>query len=640
MLVKGIIGLGFIILFLWQGQTYAQKPTTTSPQDATKSTAKDNFLYGAWRLARDEYLELLKKDSVNALYNYRAGICYLQLFEDRDKAVFYLERALRFKTTEKDAPFMLAKAYHLDYKFDQAVQKYNEAISSSTDLELIARAKLYIDMCHTAKKMIQNPLKNIRIENLGAHVNSPEPDYYPFLKDDYSELYFTTRRSKGNPGYLTWDGLYTADIFHTTDKDGEWTKAKSLGGAVSTSNDEEIVGLTPDGDVMFINFFDFKIKDDVQMADKVNKQFKKPESIPDPVSISSAQEISACFTPDKEGLYFASDRPEGKGGLDIYYTKRLPTGAWAPPINVAELNTMFDDAYPHIVRNGETMYFSSEGHGGIGGYDIYKCQWDTSTKTWTKIQNIGYPLNTPENDYNITIDNTGRHGYISTFRKEDSMGDVDIYEVTFLDVEPRVSTVVTRLYYLAPIDYKNYQTFITCEKDGVKKKFVPEYMPDTTQWKVIDRKTETIKEGMEYKTFITLEKNKVSKTYPLDKIPADYHTYTFVNIDSKLVPIKDFKLQNMPQTTKVYINDGTVTVYDDHQQKKLGEFNVSSKNKRAIMALYEGKHKATIEAEGFKDIVTDIIVPGKSSYQFKFEKEIELTPLKKPKAEHYLNLPK
>lgn len=68
-------------------------------------------------------IALLQKDSTNALYNYRVGICYLQLFEDRGKAVFYLERAIKYKTTEKDAPFMLAKAYHLNYKFDEAIQK-------------------------------------------------------------------------------------------------------------------------------------------------------------------------------------------------------------------------------------------------------------------------------------------------------------------------------------------------------------------------------------------------------------------------------------------------------------------------------------------------------------------------------------
>lgn len=165
-------------------------------------------------------------------------------------------------------------------------------------------------------------------------------------------------------------------------------------------------------------------------------------------------------------------------------------------------------------------------------------------------------------------------------------------------------------------------------------------MPDTTVWKVIDRKTETTKEGMEYKTLITIEKNKVSKVFPLEKLPLDHHTYNFVNIESKLLPIKDFKLQNMPQTVKVYLDQGTVTVYDLHQQKKQGEFNVSSKNKRAIMALYEGKHKALVQAEGFKDLSTEIYISGKSSYQFKTEKEFELIPLDKVKSVHYLSLPK
>lgn len=612
------------------------KPTS----DPSKATAKDNFVFGAWRLAQQEYLALLKTDSTNAQYNYRTGICYLQLFEDRKKAVFYLEKAIKYKTGEKDAPFMLAKAYHLDYQFDHAIQKYNEAIASSTDQGLIERAKLYIEMCHTAKKMLENPRKNIEIKNAGPSINSVDPDYLPYIQEDHAVIYFTTRRSKGNPGYLSWDGLYTSDIFLATDKDGEWTKSRAIGGSVGTSNDEEIVGLSPDGEVMFINFFDFKTKEDVQITEKINKQFKKPESIADPVSLSNSVEISGCLTPDKQGLYFSSNRAGGKGGLDIYYSKKLPTGQWSAPVNVEELNSPYDDSYPHMVSSGQTMYFSSEGHGSMGGYDIFYCQWDTSEKKWTDIKNIGFPINTPENDYNISIDNTGRSGYISTFRKEDSMGDLDIYEVTFLDVDPRVSTVVAKLFYQAPIDYQNYQTFITCEKEGIKKKFIPEYMPDTSVWKVIERKTETVKPGSEYKTFITLEKSGVSKVYPLEKLPTDHKTYKFINIESKTVPIKDFKLALLPTQTKVYLDQGSIDLLDLKSNQKIAEFVVSSKNQRIIMALSEGKNKITIKAEGFKPLATEMSVPGKSSYEFKVDREFELIPEKKIPAVHYTKIPK
>lgn len=616
----------------------AQSKSTIS-QDANKSTAKDNFVFGAWRLARQEYLALLKEDSTNAQYNYRVGICYLQLFEDRNKAVHYLKKAIKYKTTEKDAPFMLAKAYHLNYEFKQAIEKYNEAISSSTDLVLIERAKLYIDMCHTAQKMVENPLKEIEIKNLGPNVNSPEPDYLPYLQEDHSVLFFTTRRTKGNPGYLAWDGLYTSDIFLTTDKEGEWSKARAIGGAVGSSNDEEIVGLSPDGEAMFINFFDFKTKEDIQWSQKINKQYKKPESMADPVSLPNSQEISACLTKDKQAVYFASNRVGGKGGLDIYFTRRLPNGGWAIPVNVEELNTPFDDAYPNIVSSGDKMYFSSEGHGSMGGYDIFSCQWDTTTKKWINIQNIGYPLNTPENDYNITFDNTGRTAYISTFRKQDSMGDVDIYEVTFLDVESRVSTVIAQLYYNAPIDYQNYQTFVFCQKNGITKKFIPEYMPDTNEWKVLERKVEILKPGLEYKTYITLQKGGIKTTYPIEKLPADHKTYEFVNIESKPLPIKDFKLALLPTHTKVYLSEGKIDLFDD-QGKKTASFNVSPNNKRVVMVLHEGSNDVKFNVEGFKSLASEIHVPGKSSYQFKLDKEFELVPLDKAPAVHYSKISK
>ncbi len=622
----------FLLLFL----KFAYLSTQTITAD--KTVAKDNFIYGNWPAALKEYLKLLEKDSNDATYNYRAGICYLQMFTDRDKAVYHLEKAVKYKVGEKDAAFMLAKAYHLNYNFDQAIVKYNEAINSSTDQNLIKRARQYIEMCNYAKKMIENPLKKIEIKNLGANVNSPEPDYTPYLDEKHSALYFSTRRSKGNPGYVAADGLVTSDIFYCTDLDGEWSKSKSMAGGISTSNDEEIVGLTPEGNTMFLNYFDFVVKDDVLISDKQGKQFKKPVLLPSPVNTSTSREYTGCYHPKEEMIFFSSDKPGGKGGLDIYYTKKIGEGIWTQPVNVEELNTPFDDAFPHIMSDGETMYFASEGHHSMGGFDIFQCKWDTTYKKWVNIENIGYPINTVENDYHIAFDNTGRTAYISSFREHDTQGDLDIYEVTFLDVEPRISTVVGKLYYLAPIDYTDYIEFVTCEKEGVKKRFVQEYLPDDT-WKIIDQKREAIKEGFEYITYITLEKDGVTKIFTLDKLPDDHKSYRFINIESKLLPKKNYKKDpSLPPHTKVYIDDGNIDAFDLRTGNKEGEYHVSKKSKRFVMALHEGEHELMIKLDGYEDLKTSVKVPGKSSYQFKIDREFQLTPKSPPAPIHYKNL--
>ncbi len=640
--ISSFLGIFIFAVFLSLPIFKVNAQVNPQQQPGDKAAAKDNYLYGDWKAAMLEYETLLKKDSTNATYNYRAGICYLQTYTNRKKAIEHLEKAIKYKVSEKDAPFMLAKAYHLDMQFDMAIEKYKVALKTTVDPNLINRAKLYVQMCENGKKMVANPLKNIKIENLGPDINSPEPDYYPFIDEVQSTLFFSTKRSKGNSGYLAWDGLYSSDIFISNEKDGKWGKPRTIGGAVGTPQDEEIVGLTPDASHLIINFFDFIIKDDIMVSEKQGKQYKKPELFSLLIDNPATKETSGCFLPDKKTLYFSSTRAGGKGGIDIWMSKKLPTGDWSDPINLDYLNTEWDDAFPHVSSDGNTMFFASEGYESMGGYDIYKCQWDTATKKWINIKNMGYPINSVFNDYNISMDITGRTGYISTFRKENSVGDLDIFEVTFLNVEPRISSVIGKLYYSVPIDYNDYQEFITYEKNGVKKRFVPTYLPDTLQWKFIKKEKEMLKPGTEYKSFVTVKKGETTKVFSTEKIPTDIKGYEFVNIDHKLSPIKNYqpKSSSLPKETRIFFSEAFIKVFEKESNKKVGEYRPNPANNRFLMALSEGNYILKIEADGFKPEELSLSVLGKSSYKFQFEKDFPLTPIKAPESINYTEIPK
>ena len=125
--------------------------------------------------------------------------------------------------------------------------------------------------------------------------------------------------------------------------------------------------------------------------------------------------------------------------------RKLPTGQWAEPQNLGPtVNTEYDEDFPNLFYDGKTLYFASIGHNSIGGYDIFKSKWNPDKNNWSVPENIGYPVNTPEDNLTISFTNDQRHGYISTWR-EDSHGDLDIYKVIFKDRDPRETVIKSKI---------------------------------------------------------------------------------------------------------------------------------------------------------------------------------------------------
>ncbi len=117
--------------------------------------------------------------------------------------------------------------------------------------------------------------------------------------------------------------------------------------------------------------------------------------------------------------------------------KKLPTGLWGNPVNMGSvLNTPYNEAFPRVSDDERTLYFSSKGHNSMGGYDIFKSEWDTSNNVWGEPVNIGFPINTPDDNMNFTLAKNQHDGYISMWRK-DGLGDLDIYKIIFNDVDGR-----------------------------------------------------------------------------------------------------------------------------------------------------------------------------------------------------------
>ncbi|MCI5058232.1 MAG: hypothetical protein MRY83_19130 [Flavobacteriales bacterium] len=609
-------------------------PLAKSQDEGDKALAKEHFEYGNWKLALEENEALLKEDKKSPVYNYRIGICHLQL-RDYKEAIRYLDASIVHGTYEKRAPFMLAKAYHMDYQFDKAIEKYTAAIQTTGDDDLVNRAKRYIEMCEDAPNIMADSLKNISIKNAGDAINSEAPDYLPYIAPDESYLYFNTKRSKGNNGYDPGNGFYTADPFIALEKRGEWDKVKSLGAPVVTTDVDELTGVSPNGKILLINRINNEIRDDIFLSKKVGKRFSEPQIMMLPVNTPN-KEFSGTITNDGNTIYFCSDRGEGEGGMDIYRSKRLPTGDWALAEPIEALNSEWDELHPHLSYDGSKMYFASEGHTGMGGFDIFVSEWDSITSNWGKPKNIGYPINDVDDDFIISFTKEGRYAYTSKYMK-DSKGDLDIYRITFEDVEPRTAAFVGNIHYKAPVDYTNFQEFLIYEKDGKPQRFTKDYTPNPEEWKFVSKEKKEVKPGYKYVLYATFDYNGQDKTFTAEKIPQGDPRYKFKSVSIKLMPIKNYRpiSKNAPKEIDMRIKTAFIRVHDE-EGNIFGEYVPSPNSGRYVVILPEDrKFKMTLMSDGFEDYVQDIEVIGKGSFKKISKKDILLKPTREPEKVHY-----
>ena len=407
----------------------------------SKREADELFSLENFESAAHEYTLLLEEDPTNVHYNYNAAICYLNLNEDKSLAIEHLEKVMAYSPNNADAFYFLGKAYQYSYKFEDAIlyfTKFKQFVDGKNDNKRFVE----LDIQHCKNAMILNDTKNdqVKLTNLGKHVNSIYDDYYPFVPKDERYIVFNSNRDFES---LTKENgeQYTNVYMSKTDR-GNFGKAKKLVGKLNTDDgDEQVVGLSSDGNHITVYKENYKILGDLFQAKITSKgEIKKLRKFNDNVN-SKYTEIAGSMNEEFNRFYFASDRPGGLGGVDIYYCNKLPNGKWGKAINAGNaVNTKYDEDFPNTSPDGNWLYFSSKGHNSGGGYDIFKTKIEADRKSFSTPTNLGFPINTPEDDMNLRISENGRFGYLSTYRKG-GLGGLDIYRVTFKTVPPR-NTVV------------------------------------------------------------------------------------------------------------------------------------------------------------------------------------------------------
>jgi len=442
-----------LILFLVHGILWSQEEVKitkkhfktgveTGYKEAWKSIKEGNKYYeqgkGTYDLARDHYLFAHQYNSENAQLNYKLGACYLYT-DDKYNAIDYLQKAYFLDPeVSTDIHLLLGKAYHLVLEFDDAIEHYNahnEKLDAKEKVEYAGHLAKYLSECRFGKELSQEPLRVI-IQNLGQDVNSRHDDYNPMFAKDDTALFFTSRRpfgkrTKRNP----LDNKFNEDIYRSGVSNSGFKSAVRLKKPYNTSHNDALVSVSPDGNTLFI-YRGHEDGGSIEFSDfnpKKNK-WRSPKSIPGKMN-SKEGETSACLSPDgKEFYYVSKNKDLTMGGKDIMVSRLDRKGKWGKPQNLSrDINTVFDEEGVFITSDGSYLYFSSQGHNSMGGYDVFRSR-RLENGVWDKPENMGYPINSPDDELFFIMDQGGIYGYYSAIR-EGGLGAKDIYKVIFLGSE-------------------------------------------------------------------------------------------------------------------------------------------------------------------------------------------------------------
>ena len=419
--------------------------TVAAPAQAQSSrkdlkTGNKFFEQENYRAAIPYYEKVLAKDPNNAKALFNAGISYMSF--DKEKASDYIYKAQKLKPkVSKDVEYWLGRVDHLNYNFDEAIahfQAYNATLKKNDQ----RKEELAQLIMHSKNAKVQfNSPKDIFVKNLGPTINTQYSEHSPVISSDDKVLIFTSRGdnvtgANGKPSdaknkSIAADGEYYEDIFEATRIDDEnWQKPRSLSGVLNGKGHDASIQLFDNDSKMLMYRNDNN--GDIFVTDKSGGDWTAPKPLDSNIN-SKAFESDAFITPDGLTLYFSTGKYSEDGTLDLYMSTRTSTGAdWGPARTLgANINTKFDDDSPYLSKDGKTLYFSSRGHNTMGGYDIFKSEYDEAGRKWGPAQNMGYPINTPDDDSYYRLSPDGSYAYLSSYRIG-GYGEKDIYTINYI----------------------------------------------------------------------------------------------------------------------------------------------------------------------------------------------------------------
>jgi outer membrane protein OmpA-like peptidoglycan-associated protein/tetratricopeptide (TPR) repeat protein len=382
---------------------------TVKSQDIKKikqlyKEAETHLLYEEYEEALPLYNEMVSEGWENSNVYLSIGMCYLNMQTDVSDAIPYLEKAVlnvspnykegnyKEESAPEEAWFYLAKSYRISGQFDKAIDAYQKfkLYLGVADVYYLDFVDLQIRTCEIAKNMMNTPV-NFIAEQLS--INQDGENYYPAIAGDEKSIAFTAYQEVRDEdlGDLYFEVIYNAEF------DGHvWKKPQDISQELASDGYFPTSHLSYGGDYLLLYRDDYG-NGNIYFSQKESGSWNPIERMPKQIS-SRFNETHASISKDGNTMFFVSDRPGGYGYKDIYKVVKDSKGRWGVPENLGDvINTPFEEETAFLAEDGKTLYFASEAHQSMGGYDIFKSVLDESG-SWSEPQNLGYPINSASDD--------------------------------------------------------------------------------------------------------------------------------------------------------------------------------------------------------------------------------------------------
>lgn len=398
-----------------------------------------------WK-ALEQFEKAYKFNPKSAELNFKMGVCYAHS-SYKEKCVSYFEEA--YKLNPEVHPFMnyyMGFAKQLQYKFDEARKFYEKFEMEYKKADRFSKfVKQRKSECIAGKKIHADPIR-AWVDHV-PEVSSEYNDYAPSVTMDGEDMILTSDRPNSHtPNEV---GKYDDDIYTTTFENGKWQKPRPIKGPVNTEKDDISNNLSYNGTKMLMNKINSAGNFDIY------ETFLKGDSWSEPISFSRninlrSNDIYASYNFNDKLIYYSKDQDGGTNGYEIMVSGVMnrKNREYGLPTREMTVSSRFNDGPIYLHPDGKTMYFASEGHNSIGGYDIFKSE-KLKGGGWSKPVNMGYPINTPYDDFFFAATANGKFAYIASNR-EGGKGGYDIYKVTFWGPE-KSPALATQDYLLASI---------------------------------------------------------------------------------------------------------------------------------------------------------------------------------------------
>ena len=437
------IALFFVLLFISQGSALAQKMYSTKSKKAIKIYEDSEHF-----MARRQYSEVinmlnmaLERDIKFTEAHLRLAFCY-KMLNNVESQKSHLEAVIEYTDTSTrylNVYFSLGEAYYLTQEYDKALKVLSDFLKSQgINQRLIPEAEWLLENVYFAKDALMDALE-IDPVMLPPIINTGPLQYFPVLTGDEQKIFFTKRQG-AHP-------RYDENIFVSTrDDKGNWTMPVSISANINTANNEGTCSISADGKVLIFTSCQGRGSIgscDLYIAYREGNDWSRPVNLGPNVN-SQHWDSQPSLSADGRKIYFVSERPGGIGGRDIWLSYLSDNDEWQPAINLGtSINTRRDEVSPFIHVNGQTLYFASKGYPGFGGYDLYYAEYTNGE--WTKPRNLGWPVNTPQDQISLFVTTDGQGAYYSLDSYEQS--GLPLSMIYYFDVPPEIS-VSNRSFYV------------------------------------------------------------------------------------------------------------------------------------------------------------------------------------------------